>query len=465
MNIMAAFAAFLTSPYTPLGLLVLAYFWLWVLPNQKIFLAEDGPDEEANRRRAGDRRVRLAWIRGRTFQRRYLRFLEWSLDWFSQRISKDRDSLEDSRTSDSWLVHWFGVDPFTEGSYLLCLSLAFFYPVAGFFIGWLYSDSGYLFGLEFLPPIAEGWQRLLILGGSVAFGWSLVKSLRADGWYSWLYLAVAFIFAFAGAFAGIGALVGAVFAEWMRKRLHSPGSIATYWLSFNLFSVCYVSVVLLWALPQTAEFASMALLFPASLAILPLTNGALNWISLAITRGLLYAIRSGRRSGLWALAWALLDMVLVLLFLFTIASLITLLLSGINAATVYWVGAPLLDLRLLFDKLALEPLAADLGWLYFMLLSTLIPTLVHFLIAGSSAVLVLLPDRLRYWILKNFNKGNEPRRVAFLYVSLAPLLALAAPLSLLWLLYTLLNAHHSLIGGGLLNWARWIAVVVDPCMT
>jgi len=81
-------------------------------------------------------------------------------------------------------------------------------------------------------------------------------------------------------------------------------------------------------------------------------------------------------------------------FLFLIASLTTLLLSLLNLATTAWGGLPLLDLQSLLNGLAQEPEALEFAWVHFMMLSTLIPTLIHFLVAGFAAVL-LLPETWR----------------------------------------------------------------------
>jgi len=151
-------------------------------------------------------------------------------------------------------------------------------------------------------------------------------------------------------------------------------------------------------------------------------------------------------------------------FLFAIASLTTLILSLFNAATVALDSPPLLDLQRLFDGLALEPLALEFGWIHFMMLSTLIPTLIHFFLAGFAAVLIL-PERVRQWILKGWNKYGDERRVAFIWISLAPVLALAGPTLLLWGLYELLAAGGGAVGWGLLDWVHWIALKVDPSTT
>ncbi|WP_133511456.1 hypothetical protein [Candidatus Thiosymbion oneisti] len=220
--------------------------------------------------------------------------------------------------------------------------------------------------------------------------------------------------------------------------------------------------MLAWALPRVDN--PELLLIPVFLVLLPLANAALDWLSLGITRGLLYAIDRGRHTGLVALGFAGFDIVLALVFLFLIASLTILLLSLLNLATVAWGGPPLLDLQWLLDGLALEPNALEFGWIHFMMLSTLIPTLIHFSVAGFAAVL-LLPETWRGWILRDWEKHEDARRVAFAWISLAPILALLGPTLLLWGLYELLTAWGGTIGQSLLAWVHGIALAVDPSTT
>nr|VFK16898.1 MAG: hypothetical protein BECKLFY1418C_GA0070996_10276 [Candidatus Kentron sp. LFY] len=263
----------------------------------------------------------------------------------------------------------------------------------------------------------------------------------------------------------IGIITVIRLSAWLRERFHSRRGIIGYWLGFNLLSISYAVLALIVALPRIPDAGlTGVLLFPLFLAILPLVNAALDWVSLGVTRGLLYAIRRGHHTGLTALGWVFADIVLAIFFLCTIASLVTLLLSGINAATIAWGGGLLLDLGSLFDELASNPASIDFIWIHFMMISTLIPTLVHFLIAGFSVVFVL-PDGWRQWIVQNTNVNEDARLLAFLYVSFMPLLALALPAGLLWSLYILVSMHHGVLAMGLLEWTRGIAMVVDPSMT
>ena len=226
-------------------------------------------------------------------------------------------------------------------------------------------------------------------------------------------------------------------------------------------------LVLAWTLSRADN--PEPLLLPVFLVLLPSANAALDWLSLGFTRGFLYAIERRHHTGLVALSFAGLDIVLALAFLFGIAFLTTLLLSLLNLATVAWGGSPLLDLQLLFNGLAQEPGALEFAWIHFMMLSTLIPTLIHFLVAGFAAVLVL-PEGRRRWILdnwdsKNPHKDKDAHLMAFVWVSLAPVLALLGPSLLLWVLYELITAWGGIIGQSLLAWAHGIALAVDPSTT
>jgi len=127
-----------------------------------------------------------------------------------------------------------------------------------------------------------------------------------------------------------------------------------------------------------------------SISLTPLSIGS-RW---ALPASLLCAIERRHHTGLVALGFASFDILLALVFLFLIASLTTLLLSLLNLATTAWGGLPLLDLQSLLNGLAQEPEALEFAWVHFMMLSTLIPTLIHFLVAGFAAVL-LLPETWR----------------------------------------------------------------------
>nr|VFK54056.1 MAG: hypothetical protein BECKTUN1418D_GA0071000_10194 [Candidatus Kentron sp. TUN] len=133
---------------------------LWLYYNYKLFLATDSEDAEKNRHRANSRKIRIAWIEERVFEQRYLDILGRFLDGFSARITKDEDSLEASRYREAWSVRLFGANPFTEGSYILCLRLALVYPVVTFLITWFPGSTGEFSGLAFFRSFSIEHRRL-----------------------------------------------------------------------------------------------------------------------------------------------------------------------------------------------------------------------------------------------------------------------------------------------------------------
>ncbi|HNP27088.1 MAG TPA: hypothetical protein PKM20_10135 [Nitrosomonas sp.] len=190
-------------------------------------------------------------------------------------------------------------------------------------------------------------------------------------------------------------------------------------------------------------------------------NAFMDWLSLGFTRGFLYAIRQRTHNGWIALFFVSLDVVLALIFLTVIVSLTILLFAAINAAAMHWSGQLFIDLQVLFDGLAKNPLSLDYSWIHVMMLSTLIPTLIHFTVAGAAAVMVF-PNRWRESILQHWNERGDAQVAALWYVTLVPALGLLAPFVALYGLYALLNAHGGLIGYALLNWARELSTVFDP---
>jgi len=67
-------------------------------------------------------------------------------------------------------------------------------------------------------------------------------------------------------------------------------------------------------------------------------------------------------------------------------------------------GVPLLDLPSLFDDLQVNP--GNYWWLFFMMFSTVLPTMLHLSIA-LIAVFTLAGERLRVWLAWMFLMGGQ----------------------------------------------------------
>lgn len=492
------------------GLILLAVLSGWIYYHYRIFFGQPGDSEGARARHANDLEIRRRWIEERRFETRYLGFLERTLDRVAERWTRDRERLH--LDPGGWTGRLFGINPFSEGSYLLCLRLALFYPLLAFVIGWALGDgAGSLSGLELLSE--RGLGRWLLLIGLGVVGGLYWKASVDEGWRAWAYLVAAFacgsviiqvesgslvativgafafgfactiairrdapsiaifttVFGIAGTlalfFADVGVLAVvlhvaiAVSSEWLRRRIRTRRAIGCFWGALSLLLVVYFAFAVGWTLPRAEN--PKILLTLTFIGLLPLLNAPLDWLSLGFTRGLLYAIQRGHHTGLKAAGWAFLDLVLALLFLFAIVTLTTGAVALLNALSHGYAEKTLIDLGGLLAGIRRDPTSLDYLWIHFMMLSTLIPTLVHFLVAGT-ALLLILPNSWRSWMVEHWETRGDARRAAFFQVTFTPLLALAAPLGLLWLLWGLVSGWHGAVGLALLDWVEGVAAFIDP---
>ena len=91
-----------------------------------------------------------------------------------------------------------------------------------------------------------------------------------------------------------------------------------------------------------------------------------------------------------------------------------------------------------------------------MLLTTLIPTLLHFALAAS-ALTLWLPQTLRHRIANNLELNHYKILAASAYISITPFIGILAPVALLYGLYQLLIAHGGWLAAILLSWADLLA--------
>ena len=227
--------------------------------------------------------------------------------------------------------------------------------------------------------------------------------------------------------------------DWARQR----GLLAWFWLLYSGLLVLLSFSSLLW-IPDTSYL--MLLLF---WLLLPLVNAGLDWLSLGVTRGLLQAVRLGNHSAARALGWAIADLLLALVFLLLITSVLLAVVALANAT----VGQPLVPLTTLLQDVHKNAAGVNNWWIYFMLLSTLVPTLIHFALAGGAATL-WLPKQWRLKVVDGIEASVFKHYVAWAYLTFTPFIGfMVAPALLLYGLWALLTAHGAWLGKLLLNWA------------
>lgn len=481
---------------------ILAYLlWMrWFRYNKRIFLPDDNNHSaEAEQRRLNDLAARRRWIEERQFETIYLDLLGHMLDWVAACFTHDQERLEQNRPEKGWAKTLFGVQPFTENSYLLCLRLATIYPWLVFFLVWLAGGAGEFSGLSLFPTETPLVERMIVGFALVATTWSFwlaFSSGKLDRYRYWRYFitglvifVIAYAYAFDFAFAPVFALsypppitiaiamamamapvpalaivpaptiILAIAMAVARDFFTTPRAVGGYWIAFNAYYLTLSVASMVW-LSSNEGLLGIHILLQIFLVILPLINAFMDWVSLGVTRGFLYAISQRTHHGLMALALVAFDIALALVFLLSIVSITVVVLAGANAAALHWNGAMLIDLHVLLDGLAVDPLALDYTWIHFMMLTTLIPTLIHFAVAGASAVMVF-PNRWRESILRHWDKRGDAQTAALWYITLVPALGLIAPLLALYGLYALLSAHGRAAGMLLLDWARTLSVMFD----
>jgi hypothetical protein len=194
-------------------------------------------------------------------------------------------------------------------------------------------------------------------------------------------VAVAFAagFAYGGAFAGGVAAAFVAFLSSFARRSSWEGYFQA---SFFLITGCTCLAAAYELAPLAAWRRSGPLVL--FLGLLAVINTPFDWASLGVTRALLR--RGLELGGWWPYALALADAVcaVVIITIFTVASVLSI--QFFDDLAVHSAGddARLLPLDKLFDDIKTKPSAPEFWWVYAMLLSTMIPSLVNLAISGAS---------------------------------------------------------------------------------
>jgi hypothetical protein len=164
-----------------------------------------------------------------------------------------------------------------------------------------------------------------------------------------------------------------------------------------------------------------------AIGALPVVNAVFDYVSYGVTLSLL---RAGRREDGWPpLLCGLLDALGAVLILYGLALALALYIAAINALG----SVPFLPLDRLFEDLADPAVRSGYAWLYLTLLSTLVPTGVHLLLALIS-VTTLLPAQAKRWFIDRIT--DESSDLATLLGTTAFALFIAVSLvGLAWVLW------------------------------
>ena len=193
-------------------------------------------------------------------------------------------------------------------------------------------------------------------------------------------VAVAFAFAFSGAGGVIGVGVVAVPIAFLHdkavKHSFQGGFLAIFLLIMIL--VCLISADLLSPLKTWSKTGSL-LLF---LGLLPLINAPFDWCCVGLTRALLR--RGLELGGWWPLLLALTDAVFATMLVVMLALVMVVGVQLFYGLASHGGGSPILPLNQLFDGIATDAASPEYWWVYGLLLSTMVPSFVNLAIGATS---------------------------------------------------------------------------------
>jgi hypothetical protein len=367
----------------------------------------------------------------RLYADRLARFLDWVDRFFGDAGIPDRTLFPHAFWLKTPAPLW------TAPAFDRCLLLALIYPIATICAVW--AVSGHVGPAETalqLAPNMPGWKRGLLGVLFLVTTAGTLHSVRMTSWKLFLWLVFgaaamgvggwpapvgilgAFAFASVGAVSiavsatGVGAVgVAVVVVDAFGLAVHSTVAVAVviavavaavivvavFWASTTAISrgwqgpflsffvammiaTCLMAARLLSSLDRW-DAAGPLLLF---IGLLTLLNAPFDWASLGLTRALL---RRGLELGTWwPYALALVDACLAAVIIALLALTMLVGVQAFDALAVYGGGTPVLLLDPLFTGITAHPRAPEYWWLYALLFSTMIPSLVNLVIGGTSLV-------------------------------------------------------------------------------
>jgi hypothetical protein len=388
----------------------------------------------ADRRRPAERQVydglRNSLGEGNLAARLYTERLTSVLNWV------DRFFGDAGMAHRTLFPHAFGLRTpaplWTAPAFDRCLLIALIYPIATIFIIW--AVSGHVGPAEnalHLFPHWPGWERgLCALLLALALG-VYPQVINNNSWKSFVWLIVGAIpvigavgfGASTGGIVVLGALSLGPFVAMARRRVpigasSVAGAVAFACFSFiggfavapaavffgvilgldykadeyncrGLFLTLFVLGMIIICLLAAELLSRLELWFICGplllfVGLLTFLNAPFDWASLGLTRALLR--RGLEIGGWWPYALALVDAGLAAVIIAALALTMVVGVQAFDALAVHGGGAPTLPLEPLFNGIVAHPSLPEYWWLYALLLSTMIPSLVNLVIGGTSLV-------------------------------------------------------------------------------
>jgi hypothetical protein len=340
------------------------------------------------------------------------------------------------RRDKSWIARALHLETdgprWTAPAFDRCLLLALVYPIVTVFAVWAFS--GHVGPAERtlgLPPDDPAyrypglWRGLIVLLVILA-SYACYRSLRAEGvkWVLWFAFTVASsfpvgvagpgAFALSVAFAVAGVFAVAFVVQFLKLWATTKGYLGLF-LSLFFVSMCILCLAAPYGLAplETWPKVSPLLLF---LGLLTLVNAPFDWFAVGFTRALL---RRGLLLGnWWPFVYALIDMVVAAVLIAGLAFAMVIAIQTFDDVAVLRGGADarILPLGPLFTGLQSTPSDYEYWWVWFLLFSSMIPSILN--LSFAAAFLRGLPGPNK-WILDRMPVGKAVREHDHLVVASA----------------------------------------------
>ncbi|HEX4637411.1 MAG TPA: hypothetical protein VH189_14590 [Rhizomicrobium sp.] len=210
--------------------------------------------------------------------------------------------------------------------------------------------------------------------------------------------------AFACALVGfVGSAFGGKGSAWSRLRQRLHFSLLFWWLFLVAGIVTYICLARLLSRSGAWPAVGPILLF---YGLLPALNAPFLWFSVGLTRCLLWL--GLERKSWWPYFYALVDAAMAVLVIVLLVIVMVVGIQTLNLMAMKGSGRPILPvvplLNAVFDSLRKRALDPEYWWVYTLLLSSMIPSLVNLAIGGFS-LLRGIPTVSRY-LYRRLPKGH-----------------------------------------------------------
>jgi hypothetical protein len=389
----------------------------------------------------------IRWLAADTASIRYRALLKRGLDALDRRLSRDEAHLPETRAARAW----------SGGLLSFNLALAFGYPILSLLTAWVISGQGTAGDTVLFPAEPNDIKRYVLAAAicGLVSAWLIAEHKLVGSKQFVVQLIALGLFIAAAAAGAVTSAVAVPFAfafasafTWIGQR---TGKVMLATLAWSLFGTAIIAAAILFTpsypMPHHGISPAGIVLF---FSLLPMLNALADFASCGLTR---YWMRRGISGNLlWA---GLRDT--------AAGAAIFMALGFASIAAIHVIrpqdGVPLVDLAPIFDALRDPDQRASYGWLAAMLFSTLLPTLVHLMLA-SLAFFTLAPAGLRHWIVQRLTEGGEGHdlsgKLGQGMLVLCLTLAVVMPMMAVWYLFTL---RHGVLNAAITVF-DWFAISI-----